>query len=75
MFVTSVCSGNSATVLSLFSLAGLFWMMLPFFEKNAPPPAPSSYTRTTQIRTLTRGLSVFALAYVLWMTINGFIAK
>jgi quinol-cytochrome oxidoreductase complex cytochrome b subunit len=57
------------------SLAGLFWMMLPFFEKDESALALTANARTSQIRTLTGGLSVFALAYVIGMTIYGFIAK
>jgi cytochrome b6 len=55
------------------TFAGLFWVMLPFFEKDTP--ALAAPARSSQIRTLTGGLSVFALAYVVGMTIYGFLAK
>src|SRR3974377_1985187 len=53
------------------TLAGLFWMMLPFFEKDRPALPLTANARTLQIRTLTGGLSAFALAYVVGMTIYG----
>lgn len=49
--------------------------MLPFFEKDKPALALTGTARSSQIRTLTGGLSVFALAYVVGMTIYGFFAK
>jgi hypothetical protein len=57
------------------TLAGLFWVMLPFFEKDKTGLIVTASARSSQIRTLTGGLSVFALAYVVGMTIYGFLAK
>jgi len=57
------------------TLAGLFWMMLPFLEPGKPAPVINANTRFSQTRTLTGGLTVFALAYVVGMTIYGFYAK
>jgi len=57
------------------SLAGLFWVMLPFFERDKPGVPLTAAAHSSQIRTLTGGLSVFALAYVVGMTIYGFLAK
>jgi hypothetical protein len=49
--------------------------MLPFFEKDKPGLPLTAHARSSQIRTLTGGLSIFALAYVVGMTIYGFLAK
>ncbi len=48
-----------------FGLAGLLWILLPFFEGDQP-------TRTKRWIT---GLAVFALAYMAGMSIYGYLAK
>jgi quinol-cytochrome oxidoreductase complex cytochrome b subunit len=47
------------------SLAGLLWMLLPFFESDKAP----------RTKVWISGLSIFALVYVVGMTIYGFIAN
>jgi cytochrome b6 len=47
------------------SLAGLLWMMLPFFESD----------KASHTKVWITGLSVFALFYVIGMTIYGFLAN
>jgi len=48
-----------------FGLAGLIWLMLPFFESAPPAKAKPSIT----------GLAVFALAYIAGMSVYGYFAK
>jgi len=48
-----------------FGLVGLLWLLLPFFESDEP-------ARTKQWIT---GLTVFALAYVVGMSVYGHLAK
>ncbi len=48
-----------------FGLAGLLWILLPFFEGDQP-------TRTKRWIT---GLAVFALAYIAGMSVYGYLAK
>lgn len=47
------------------SLAGLFWLLLPFFEND----------KAGRTKAWITGLSVFALVYVVGMTVYGFLAK
>jgi cytochrome b6 len=47
------------------SLAGMFWLLLPFFESDKP----------ARTRAWITGLSIFALVYVVGMTVYGFVAK
>ena len=46
-------------------LAALFWVLLPFFEKDHP----------TRTKTWINGLGIFALVYVIGMTAYGYVAK
>jgi cytochrome b6 len=48
-----------------FGLAGMIWLLLPFFE-STPPAKPKSWIT---------GLAVFALAYIAGMSIYGHFAK
>jgi len=48
-----------------FGMAGLLWILLPFFEGDQP-------TRTKRWIT---GLAVFALAYIAGMSVYGYLAK
>jgi quinol-cytochrome oxidoreductase complex cytochrome b subunit len=47
------------------SLAGLLWLLLPFFESDKTP-------RTNVWIT---GLTIFALVYVIGMTVYGYVAN
>ena len=47
------------------SLAGLFWLLLPFFESDKP----------ARTRTWITGLGVFALVYMIVMSVYGYVAK
>src|ERR1022692_13402 len=47
------------------SLAGLLWLLLPFFESDQPARTKGWIT----------GLSIFALVYVIGMSVYGFLAK
>jgi cytochrome b6 len=46
-------------------LAGLFWMLLPFFESDKP----------ARTRAWITGLGVFALVYMITMSVYGYVAK
>ena len=48
-----------------FGLAGAIWLLLPFFE-STPPAKPKSWLT---------GLAVFALAYIVGMSLYGYFAK
>lgn len=48
-----------------FGVAGLLWLLLPFFEND----------RTARSRQWITGLSVFALAFVITMSVYGYVAK
>ena len=48
-----------------FALVGLVWLVLPFFESDQPSATKRWIT----------GLAVFALAYVVGMSVYGFLAK
>jgi quinol-cytochrome oxidoreductase complex cytochrome b subunit len=48
-----------------FCLAGLIWLLLPFFEND----------RTARSRRWITGLSVFALVFVITMSVYGYVAK
>ena len=47
------------------SLAGLLWLLLPFFESDRPE----------RTKTWITGLSIFALVYVVGMSVYGFLAQ
>ncbi|MGA7342740.1 MAG: cytochrome bc complex cytochrome b subunit [Terracidiphilus sp.] len=47
------------------ALIGLFWLLLPFFERDRP----------TRTRAWITGIGIFALAYVIGMTAYGYLAK
>ena len=47
------------------SLAGLLWLLLPFFESDQPARTKAWIT----------GLSIFALVYVVGMSVYGFLAQ
>jgi cytochrome b6 len=47
------------------SLAGLFWLLLPFFESDKP----------ARTRTWITGLGVFALVYMIAMSVYGYVAQ
>jgi quinol-cytochrome oxidoreductase complex cytochrome b subunit len=47
------------------SLAGLLWLLLPFFESDKAPRSKVWIT----------GLTVFALVYVIGMTVYGYVAN
>ena len=47
------------------SLAGMFWLLLPFFESDKP----------ARTRAWITGLSIFALVYVIGMSIYGYVAN
>jgi drug/metabolite transporter (DMT)-like permease len=47
------------------SLAGLLWLLLPFFESDQPSRTKAWIT----------GLAVFALVYVIGMSVYGFLAQ
>jgi len=49
----------------VFGLAGLLWVLLPFFESNNP----------SRMKRWITGLSIFALAYMTGMSIYGHLAK
>jgi len=49
----------------IFALAGLVWLLLPFFESD----------RVARSKQWITGLSVFALAYVIAMSVYGYLAK
>jgi len=48
-----------------FGLIGLLWLLLPFFESGQP----------SHMKRWITGLSVFALAYVVGMSVYGYLAK
>ena len=48
-----------------FGIAGLLWLLLPFFESN----------RAARSRRWITGLSVFVLAFVITMSVYGYVAK
>jgi len=48
-----------------FGLVGLFWLLLPFFESDQP----------SHMKRWITGLSIFALAYVVGMSVYGYLAK
>jgi cytochrome b6 len=47
------------------SLAGLLWMLLPFLE----------YGKSSRAKAWVTGISIFALVYVIGMTVYGFLAQ
>jgi quinol-cytochrome oxidoreductase complex cytochrome b subunit len=47
------------------SLAGLLWLLLPFLECD----------KFSRAKTWVTGLSIFALVYVIGMTVYGFLAQ
>jgi quinol-cytochrome oxidoreductase complex cytochrome b subunit len=47
------------------SLAGLFWVLLPFFESD----------KRARTRTWITGLGVFALAFMIVMSVYGYVAQ
>jgi cytochrome b6 len=49
----------------VFGLAGLLWLLLPFFESDQPSRTKGWIT----------GLAVFALAYMAGMSVYGYLAK
>ena len=49
----------------VFGLVGLLWLLLPFFESEQPPRTKAWIT----------GISIFALAYVVGMSVYGYLAK
>ena len=48
-----------------FGLIGLLWLLLPFFEND----------RVARSRQWITGLSVFALVFVITMSVYGYLAK
>ncbi len=46
-------------------LAGMFWLLLPFFENDKP----------ARTRTWITGLGVFALVYMIAMSVYGYVAQ
>jgi quinol-cytochrome oxidoreductase complex cytochrome b subunit len=48
-----------------FGLIGLLWLLLPFFESDQP----------SRMKAWITGLAVFALAYVVGMSVYGYLAK
>jgi cytochrome b6 len=46
-------------------LAGLFWLLLPFFDSGKP----------ARTRTWITGLGIFALVYMIFMSVYGYVAK
>jgi cytochrome b6 len=49
----------------VFGLVGLLWLLLPFFESEQPPRTKAWIT----------GISIFALAYAVGMSVYGYLAK
>jgi quinol-cytochrome oxidoreductase complex cytochrome b subunit len=47
------------------SLAGLLWLLLPFLENE----------KSSRSKTWVTGISIFALVYVIGMTVYGFLAQ
>ena len=48
-----------------FGLIGLLWLLLPFFD-NAP---------SSRVNRWATGITIFALAYVVTLTVVGYVAK
>jgi len=47
------------------SLAGLLWLLLPFFESD----------KASRAKVWITGLSIFALVYVIGMSVYGYVAN